>query len=72
MKKIKNNYLLTRISYKVEGEMKYKKNELNNLAIKVKLKNLANKKARFEIIYKSLLRDIRKFYIHDFVEKMDI
>jgi len=36
--------------------------------LKFKLHSLSNKTLRYEVIYKNLLRDLRKFYLEDFNE----
>lgn len=45
------------------------KKQLNFNAAKFKLKCFKKSTLRFEIIYKNLLRDIRKYYNNDFKEK---
>ncbi len=46
--------------------MKPPKRVLNNLALKFKINKLWSPTIRYEVIYKNLLRDVRKFYTHDF------
>lgn len=36
--------------------------------LKFKLHSLSNKNLRYEVIYKNLLRDLRKYYLEDFNE----
>jgi hypothetical protein len=62
---------LTRIAYKVEGEEKYSKRDLNILAVKFKLRSLHSKNIRYEVIYKNLLRDIRKYFTINFNDQTD-
>ena len=44
---------------------------LNLNAIKFKLSKLNSDKIRYEVIYKNLVRDVRKFYSKDFNENTD-
>lgn len=44
---------------------------LNLNAIKFKLSKLNSDKIRYEVIYKNLVRDVRKFYSKDFNECTD-
>ena len=64
----KESLWLTRISYKIEGEKKLSKRDLNILALKFKLSKLRSNTIRYEVIYKNLLRDVRKYYTFDFNE----
>ena len=47
-------------------EQKKTKHELNQNAVKFHLKKLQSKTIRYEVIYKNLVRDIRKFFVADF------
>jgi hypothetical protein len=58
----KESLWVTRISYKIEGEKKLGKRDLNILALKFKLYKLLSKCIRYEVIYKNLLRDVRKYF----------
>jgi hypothetical protein len=44
---------------------------LNLNAIKFKLNKLKTDQIRYEVIYKNLIRDVRKFYSKDFNESTD-
>jgi hypothetical protein len=44
---------------------------LNLNAIKFKLTKLKSDKIRYEVIYKNLVRDVRKFYSKDFNDTTD-
>lgn len=46
--------------------VKTSKKVLNMNAIKFKLKELKSNKIRYEVIYKNLIRDFRKFYTQEF------
>ena len=63
--------MLTKITYKLKGEKKRSKCALNKCALKFKLKNLKSKTIRYEVIYKNLLRDIRKYLIQEFNKVTD-
>ena len=39
--------------------------------LKFKLHALTNKTLRYEVIYKNLLRDLRKYYLEDFNEQTE-
>ena len=52
-------------------ETKTSKRMLNLNAIKFKLTKLRSDKIRYEVIYKNLVRDVRKFYSRDFNERTD-
>jgi hypothetical protein len=45
---------------------KTSKRMLNMNAVKFKLNNLRSTTIRYEVIYKNLVRDLRKFYSQDF------
>jgi len=45
---------------------KTSKRILNMNAVKFKLKNLNSTSIRYEVIYKNMVRDLRKFYSQDF------
>ena len=45
---------------------KTSKRILNMNAVKFKLNNLRSTTIRYEVIYKNLVRDLRKFYSQDF------
>ena len=47
-------------------EQKKTKHELNQNAVKFHLTKLQSKTIRYEVIYKNLVRDIRKFFVADF------
>lgn len=47
-------------------EQKKTKHELNQNAVKFHLTMLQSKTIRYEVIYKNLVRDIRKFFVADF------
>jgi len=47
---------------------KTSKKILNLNAVKFKLHRLYTKSIRYEVIYKNLVRDLRKFYTQDFKE----
>jgi hypothetical protein len=64
----KESLWVTRISYKIEGEKKLSKRDLNILALKFKLSKLRSNCIRYEVIYKNLLRDVRKYYTINFNE----
>lgn len=53
-------------SNKQPDVVKTSKRALNKNAIKFKLKNLKNSNIRYEVIYKNLIRDFRKYYSTDF------
>ena len=42
------------------------KKALNLKPLQFKLNSLMNTSLRYEVIYKNLLRDLRKFYLNDF------
>ncbi|CDW84084.1 UNKNOWN [Stylonychia lemnae] len=59
------------------SESDFQKNDQNSVIsdgddflrpLKFKLHSLSNKNLRYEVIYKNLLRDLRKFYLEDFNE----
>ena len=52
-------------------EHKTSKRMLNLNAIKFKLSKLKSDKIRYEVIYKNLVRDVRKFYSKDFNDCTD-
>jgi len=54
-----------------EKESKTSKRVLNANAIKFKLHRLYSNTIRYEVIYKNLLRDARKFFSNDFNEVTD-
>ena len=64
----KESLWVTRISYKIEGEKKLCKRDLNILALKFKLSKLLSNCIRYEVIYKNLLRDVRKYFTIKFNE----
>ena len=45
---------------------KTSKRILNQNAVKFKLSQLRTTTIRYEVIYKNLVRDLRKYYSHDF------
>ena len=45
---------------------KTSKRILNQNAVKFKLSKLRTTSIRYEVIYKNLVRDLRKYYSHDF------
>ena len=47
-------------------ELKKSKRELNKNAVKFRLTKLKSVTIRYEVVYKNLVRDIRKFFAHDF------
>jgi hypothetical protein len=51
-----------------DNDKKTSKRILNLNAIKFKLNKLYSKTIRYEVIYKNLVRDLRKFYSKDFNE----
>ena len=58
-------------SWNEDHESKTSKRMLNLNAIKFKLSKLNSDKIRYEVIYKNLVRDVRKFYSKDFNECTD-
>lgn len=66
--KEENELWLTRLPYKIESEQKLSKAKLNQLAIKFKLTKLKSSTIRYEVIYKNLMRDMRKYFHEDFNE----
>lgn len=48
------------------NETKKTKHELNRNAIKFHLTKLRSQTIRYEVIYKNLVRDVRKYFISDF------
>ena len=58
-------------SWNEDYESKTSKRMLNLNAIKFKLSKLNSDKIRYEVIYKNLVRDVRKFYSKDFNECTD-
>ena len=47
-------------------ELKKSKRELNKNAVKFRLTKLKSVTIRYEVVYKNLVRDIRKFFAQDF------
>lgn len=52
-----------------ENDIRTNKKQLNENAIKFRLERLYSQSIRYEVIYKNLLRDVRKFYCQDFNEQ---
>jgi hypothetical protein len=51
--------------------IKTSKRALNMNAVKFKLTKLRTTQIRYEVIYKNLVRDLRKFYSKDFNDETD-
>ena len=45
---------------------KKSKRDLNQNAVKFRLYKLTSKTLRYEVIYKNLIRDVRKYFAYDF------
>ena len=58
-------------AWQEDMEQKTSKRMLNLNAIKFKLTKLKSDKIRYEVIYKNLVRDVRKFYSRDFNDRTD-
>lgn len=51
---------------------KSKKCNLNNNAKKFRLTHLDKEQIRYDVIYKNLVRDVRKYYLQDFNVAFDL